>query len=286
MAENRLAAALERFAAATRGADEAALDRPWAWGAYGDEGVRFAFLRTYEELRELATRIAHERQAQGRAPSAAQRILAQYHSAYRDLWAAVDGLGDEEAAVAPAPDEWPVRTAVAHMIEADAGFLVVISHALERHRAGDPDPPAPGEAVYDEILGSEESHRRQMALPLSSLRAWHAELHGRILAEFAAIADGELQLGSRYWEPEPMSLRFRLHRLESHLRQHTVQVDKTQAAIGRAPDETRRLLRLLHAGLAEVEGALLGAADVLAAEQGRVADAIAARADEIAAILA
>jgi hypothetical protein len=36
-------------------------------------------------------------------------------------------------------------------------------------------------------------------------------------------------------------------------------VDKTLEAIGHAPTEARRLLRLIHTALAEVEGALLGA---------------------------
>ena len=78
----------------------------------------------------------------------------------------------------------------------------------------------------------------------------------------------ELALPSMYWEEYQLSLRFRLHRFDSHLRQHTVQVDKALVEIGQAPTEARRLLRLIYAALAAAFGA------------------ISARADEIAGVLA
>jgi hypothetical protein len=79
--------------------------------------------------------------------------------------------------------------------------------------------------------------------------------------------------------------RFRLHRFDSHLRQHTVQVEKTLVALGRGPSEARRLLRLIHAALAEVEGATIGAPDAGAAVCAYTATAISARADDIARLL-
>jgi hypothetical protein len=89
-----------------------------------------------------------------------------------------------------------------------------------------------------------------------------------------------------YWEGTELSLRFRLHRFDSHLRQHTVQVDKTLVQIGRPPTEAQRLLRLIYAALAEAEGATIGAWQAGAALWDEVAGAISARADEVAGILA
>ena len=84
--------AVERFADLTQDVPDLDLDREWAWGAYESEGIRFAFFRTYEELRELAVRTAAERAARGRIASSAQRILYQYHTAYRGLEAALLGV--------------------------------------------------------------------------------------------------------------------------------------------------------------------------------------------------
>ena len=64
-----LARAVERFANLTQDVTDSDLDREWAWGAYESEGIRFAFFRTYEELRELAVRMVAERAALGRSAS-------------------------------------------------------------------------------------------------------------------------------------------------------------------------------------------------------------------------
>ncbi len=287
MLEKSLYRAVGQFARVTQGVADPELDRAWAWGAYDSEGVRFAFFRTYEELRELAARTAAGRSARGPAVSAAQRILAQYHSAYRDLEAALLGLEPEQAAQPPAEGEWPVRQVVAHITGAEVGFYGVVKYALERHRSGDDRPAEIPDEAWDDLVGeTEESFRAMMEGSLESLRAYHAALHERILVEFAGIADEELGLPSMYWEGTELSLRFRLHRFDSHLRQHTVQVDKTLVEIGRVPNEALRLLRLIYAALAEAESATIGAWETGTALRTKVAGVISARADEIAGILA
>ena len=297
MLETSLYRAVGQFAGVTQGVPDAELDREWAWGAYDSEGVRFAFFRTYEELRELAARTAAERSARGPAVSSAHRILAQVHSAYRDLEAALLGngpdesgpalIGAAEAAQAPAEGEWPVRKVVAQITGADVGFYGVVKYALERHRTGDGRPAEIPDEAWDDLVGEdEESFRAMTEGSLASLRSYHAALHGQVLHEFAGISDEELALPSMYWEGTEMSLRFRLHRFDSHLRQHTVQVDKTLEKIGQSPNEAKRLLRLIYAALAEAEGATIGDREAGAALGREVAGAISARADEIAGILA
>ena len=98
-----------------------------------------------------------------------------------------------------------------------------------------------------------------MDRPAGELLAYHTDLHRRILAEFCLIRETEIDLPSFYWEDEPYPLRFRLGRFESHLRQHTIQIDKTLTALGRLPGEPLRLVRMVYAALAEAEGARLGA---------------------------
>jgi hypothetical protein len=82
-----------------------------------------------------------------------------------------------------------------------------------------------------------------------------------------------------------MALRFRLHRFDSHMRQHTIQLSKTLYALGYIPSEAKRLLRLINTALGEVEGALIGVGDIGKGLVGEVADSIIARTDEIEAVL-
>jgi hypothetical protein len=82
-----------------------------------------------------------------------------------------------------------------------------------------------------------------------------------------------------------MSVRFRLHRFDSHVRQHVIQVDKTIAALGQSPNEAKRLVRLIYAALADVNAALIGAWDVAEGSRHELAQTIRARAEEIAGLL-
>ena len=65
--------------------------------------------------------------------------------------------------------------------------------------------------------------------------------------------------------------------------QHTVQVDKTLVAIGDAPTEAQRLVRILYRELAPVE--MLAAGGVGEAERRAVAATLWDRAGEIEALV-
>jgi hypothetical protein len=287
MFEPSLARAVTQFVAATKNASEPELDREWAWGAYDSEGVRFAFFRTYEELCELFVKTAVERSTRGPAMSTAQRILAQYHAAYRDLQAALLGVDSDKENLAPAEEEWPIRQVVAHIVLADMGFFGVVKYALDRRRSGDDRPAEVPEEAWDAILEMDEDAIKQLLeSPLAELRAYHQKLHERVLVEFADISDEELAAPSMYWEGYELSLGFRLHRFDSHIRQHAVQIDKTLVAIGCPPTEAQRLSRLLFGALADVEDATIGAWDLGTELWAEAAEIILTRTDEMASILA
>lgn len=286
MLDASLVRAVQQFADLTQGVADADLDLEWAWGAYDEEGVRFSFFRTYEELRALATELAAERRALGPAMTTAQRILAQYHAAYRDLQAALLGIGAEETDRPPAEGEWPPRKIVAHIVGAELGFFGVTKYALDRHRSGDGRPAAIPDEAWDAIIGQDEASLVTMLDgPWESIRSYYDTFHERVLLELADMRDEELEAPSMYWEGYALSLRFRLGRFDSHLRQHTVQVDKTLVTIDQAPNEARRLLRLIYAALAEGEGITIGAWKVGAEQAQQMAETVAARTEEIAGIL-
>lgn len=281
-----LAQALDDFADLTQHLSDAGLEQPWAWRSYDEEGVRFAFFRVFEELRTLTVQVQQARQATGRASSSAQRILALYHIAYRDLYAAMRGV-DATILDSPAAEgEWPVRQALGHIAGADAGFFTVLVNALNQLRAGVSAPAKMDLETYEAILGMKATDEdAALEGPLAGIVAFHEMIHRRILAELADIGEEELELPSVYWESGPLSVRFRLHRFESHMRQHTVQIDKTLVALGHGPSEARRLLRMIYGALAGAEGALIGAEDVGADPVRPTVDAIAGYTAEIAAVL-
>jgi hypothetical protein len=283
--EKSLFNAVRHFAGVVVALSDAELETEWAWGEYDEDGVRFAFFRTYEELRELATVLAAVRSANGPATTMAQRALAQYHASYRDLEASLLGVTPEESVRAPAEGEWSLREVVSHIVRADAYFFALVRYALDAHRRGVWQPAAIPDEAWDELV-DRAALGAIMKGPIDGLQSYHASLHEQIIEQLAGISEDEMAKPSRYWEDEPMSIAFRLHRFDSHMRQHIVQIDKTLVGIGRAPTEAGRLLRIVYAALAEVEGVIVGAADVGAGLRSSAAAVISERADEIAGVLA
>lgn len=189
----------------------------------------------------------------------AQHILGQYHKQFMDLQAAIFGLSKEDTERAPAEREWPVRQVYAHILGADFGFRAVIRYALEGHRAGKWTPEPTPESEYPRLYGISESEYGDLTKgPLETMLVYHREMHPQIIQEFDSIPDQELDLPAAFWEETRFPIRHRLHRFEAHFVQHTVQIDKTLAAIDHAPSESKRLIRYLFAALAEVNANLIG----------------------------
>jgi hypothetical protein len=256
MFNEQLTDAVQDFTALMLPLSETDLEREWRWKDHDEEGIRFAFFVTLQELRQLAVTLAGMRPGR----TSAQHILGQYHAAYLDLQAALLGLPGQVADRSPAEGEWSIRRTYGHILGADIGFAAVVRYALEGHRAGSWTPDPMSDEDEARLAGmSDEQYRALTRGSLEGMIAYHRELHPAILEEFSRIEDTELDLPAAFWEKTRFPIRHRLHRFEAHLVQHTVQIDKTLVAIGQAPGESKRLLRIIHAALSEAEGTMIGA---------------------------
>ncbi len=272
--------AVERLVAASVGLTDAVLERPYVWEEYDDDGLRFALLTAHHQLREAHATVAAARLDAGKPFTAAQRILAQVHEAYRDLTGALAGVSLAELDVQPPDEQWPLREVLRHILNAEKGFLAAITIALGLVRARQPSEPLPSEDAFKAIRGAPEDPGGTRADALNALFRSHAAIQGAL----GSVDDAELDTPSFFWEDKGYSIRFRMHRFEEHLRQHTIQVDKTLIAIGHPPTEAERLVRNLYNALAGVESVAAGSAagndvldrcaasiDVITAEVARIA---------------
>ena len=277
-----LGEAVEEFANLTQSFSDDDLEREWVWKEY-DEGIRFAFFRTYEELREHAARLGAWRAASDQPMSVAQRALAQYHLAYRDLQAILLGLNEADAQSAPGEGDWSVMSVLNHIIQSERGFLAITSYSLECARS---DIKLPEEMSEEEWAAFWTGDRFQVVKESGSLAGlldYYSSLHDRLLGSFCTISEAELSAPSIYWEDTPKPVEFRLHRFDSHLRQHTIQIERTLQQLGVDPTESKRLLRLIYNALAQAEGYAIGIEPV---DNTALSSQILARARELADILA
>jgi uncharacterized damage-inducible protein DinB len=265
---------VEALVRATVDLPDSEMDRAWVWREYDEEGLRFALLMAQHELRDLAVRLAAMRPA---PPSQTQRILGQYHHAYRDLTGALAGLHDKDVDRVPKVGEWPVRQVILHMLGAEYGFLGTVQYAR------DPDRPADHDEAGERWprWRKEHGYAAPDSLPgdIAEVRNAMFEIHRRVLRELGDLPDLDLERPASFWDGlKP--IRFRLHRFEAHMIQHTIQVDKTLEWIGRGPSEARRLVRVLYRDLAAVE--MLSAEGFGQKARDQVATTISERAAEIA----
>ena len=260
------AASVEGFDRRLRAIDDQALDLFWAWETYDEEGVRFGILRTTEQVGDAAVEIAARRAEAGAGPSRGQRILGRYLVAWRELWSVAD-RADSALDIPPLEGEWPLRTILDHVVDADLGFLVTILNGLSQTRAGIREPAGvSSEEAWTALAEVDEpAIRAVFDGSLDDIRAFHRVVRDRIVSRLGSIDDEELDAHSAFWDGNRPN-RFRLGRIESHTRQHTIQVEKAvQATIG-PPREVERLLRLLARATGDVEAAALGADPAVLAE--------------------
>jgi len=290
MTELNLTQAVEKFAQATYRLSDDELEFEWSWRAY-NEGVRFAFFRTYEELRTLSAVMITERTTKGAPITTAHHALAQYHAAYRDLQVLLIGWDDALLNQPPGREEWPLRIILGHILAAEREFFARIWHAVQQHRKADLEEDEASQAAemtaeeVAEFVGSYEDFERTLnRLSISGIMAYYDSLHKRVLRELTDIKAFELEAESLWWEGTPFTVEFRLHRLDAHLRQHTIQIEKTLDALGHPLTEARRLLRLIYAALADVDSMIIGDWSLGKEQRRELAGKISVRADEISEI--
>ncbi|MBM3145848.1 MAG: DinB family protein [Chloroflexi bacterium] len=288
MAEMKLIEAVERFASVANHLSDEELKIVWKWRTH-DTNIRFAFFCTYEELRTLAARLISQRTSGSKIITTAQRALAQYHSAYRNLQAILLGADEELLDLPPGKDEWPLRVILGHIMAAEREFFARIWFAVQQHRQDAEEVKETVEMADEEVekfVGSYADFERAMnRLSLAGIQAFYDSLHKRVLREISDIHGLELEAPSLWWEGIPLPVEYRLHRLDSHLRQHTIQIEKTLQALAGPPSEAQRLLRLVYAALADVEGVVIGDWLLGQREQQELAATIQQRAEEIGGIL-
>ncbi len=256
--------AVHALAVAAAPLPDAAMDAPYTWGDYNEEGLRFALLTAYHDLTDLGVRL----RGLAPPPTQARLILAGFIDAHADLAGLLVSASDPEMDLAPAEGQWPLRAAIDHVLGSENGFTYICRRGLERVREGRPQ--------------SEYTNADWGAIPRAgpalggrdAVLARLQESRDAVLDAFADLPDALLDQPIRFWEQELYPLRFRLIRYELHLRQHIIQADKTMAGIGHPPAEAERLVRLIYRGLGAVEAALLGAED--GAGAGAIAQAAAA----------
>jgi hypothetical protein len=204
---------------------DSAMDGQWEWE--GHEGWPLSgrdalYLSLLDELR-------------GQAPSfEAAHLLAPAGGALGSLCGLLAGRPDDMLDRSPGGAEWSIRQILEHILLTERRYLAQTRYAATR---SDDDP------VRIE-LGIE--------LDPGEMEGGIADLLGRLGAAhdesqpLFAISPGALDRPS-VWAGYAVDVRFRLLRFGVHIAEHTIQCEKTLAALGETSGEARRIVRLIWA---------------------------------------
>jgi hypothetical protein len=257
---------------------ESALERPWAW--QGDEAdVRYGLYHALERLEAAeadarrAIAAAERRGTLLPAAPAAGRI-APATIARWDLHGLLAGLEAETLDADPGGGEWTIRQTLGHIVAGQRSYGWFTGWWLSQADA-DPWPDRVPEDLADRLP---DEHGPEMAGSITEIRARLDTVLDDTAARLGGLDDDALGARAR-WSGVRVTVGFRVGRWSSHIREHTIQVEKTLALLGRAPSEPERIARRVLEAYGRLEAAVFARpAAVMAAadDRGRtVAEAFA-----------
>lgn len=284
--ERLRAARLEALAVAedVLAISERALARDWAWiGNGGETEVRYGVYRALEALERGEIDARSIVAAADARETKAALIVGPATAARWDLHGLLVALPDGTLDEDPGGGEWTLRRTVGHVISGQRGYGWGTTWWL----AGGYDaadltrprviPDDAFEGLPDEDVEGEGSG--------AAIRGRLDAILDLCVERLAGLPDERLGQGAR-WSGFPVTIAFRLGRWSSHIREHTVQVEKTLAMLGRTPTEPERLARLVLAAYGRAESAAFGrdpADPAVMAAVVRIADAAAEARDAVRA---
>lgn len=235
---------------------EATVALPWTWIAGGESEVRYGAYRAAEALEQAEVEARALTAPHEASESRAARIVGPSTAARWDLHGLLLPLADELLDADPGGGEWSVRLVMGHVIAGQRGYAWSAAWV----QANGPDPDDPGrqivvpesfwETLPDEATTEAEGTADDLRGRLDAITDVAAE-------RLAGLPDDRLAIPTR-WSGFPVPLSFRIGRWSSHLREHTIQVEKTLALIGHVPGEPARLTRHVLAAYGRTEAVVFG----------------------------
>jgi hypothetical protein len=234
-----------------------ALEHRWRWlpSDIDELDVRYGLYRVHESLESAIAAIVSGRgngDGSGTPVGPAIPALEATAAARWELHGTLAGLSAAVWDAEPGGGEWTVRQTVGHIIGSQRSYGWFNAWFLSQ---GFPEGEAirpPAGSLPDEP--TEDDEARGTA---TEVRARLDDVVDANIAAFAALDGAALRVDAR-WAGLHIPIAFRLGRYGSHIREHTIQVDKTLAMIGRQPTEVERIVRLILESYGRLEALFVG----------------------------
>jgi hypothetical protein len=253
LAARRDVMAAVRDLATIRDAD---MEKPWAWKGDSEVELRYAFYRIFEDFERAGIDAEAAIRAGSLERGRAADLIAPANAARWDLQGILVQLPDPTWDADPGGGEWTVRQTLGHIIGSQRGYAAATAWWQAQALPVDANLPTARPNVYEGLPSDEEE---EAGTP-NELRARLDEVLDRSTERLAGLPPDRLAYGTR-WVGFALDIGFRLGRWSSHIREHTIQIEKTLVMIGQTPTEVDRLIRLILAEWGRAEAVVYGLAD-------------------------
>lgn len=241
------------------GLAEEDLPRRWWWrdDREGGAEARFVFYRAIGALERAAADAARAVESGASAPS--RGAFAAATVARWDLHGLLAGLTDADLDRDPGGGEWTVRETLAHTVNVERAYASFTAWWLTREQT--PELPR---TLPDEVGEGFPEEETDGLGTLADIRARLDAAMDGAAERMSGLDESQLARPAR-WAGYAVDVGYRLWRQSAHIQEHTVQVEKTLAMIGRIPSEAERLARLVLRAYGRLESVVYALPDAQAA---------------------
>lgn len=241
------------------GIPDADLLRPWTWRGT-EVNVRHGLYRMLE--------ICEEGAEKARNHSRGSRLRDQSEAGRWDLHAVLIPLAEAVLDADPGEQQWTIRKTLRHMLGAQDWFGRVLN---DSRRLLETDAPVALD-MPDQILADFGPRPPYAKGTIPEILTLFDALMDRALVavdELEALGGLDVPID---WFGAHVTVGYFAHRQSAHLREHTIQIDKTLQLLGGTPTEAQRIAR---AGARAFAG-MLSAPAMTVADQLDEAESVAA----------
>jgi hypothetical protein len=247
------------------------LEARWPWPGHASEvEVRYGFYRTFELLEVARSAAVQALAASGAVRPPGARLGSAATVARWSLHGLLLPLDESFLDADPGNGEWPIRETLGHMLSSQRSYGRFTAWWLTQA----PTPAAiPADSLSDELPERSE----EAAGSFADVRGRLDALLDASMERLGGLSDAQLATPAR-WSGGEVVVGFRIGRWASHMREHTIQVEKTLVMLDRPTSEVERLVRLILEAYGRLEETVFG---VDASRAGPGAEVVAKAAAEL-----
>jgi hypothetical protein len=227
------------------------LEAVWPWpGSTSEVDVRYGYYRLFELLEDAGAAVGAALAAGDVAAAAGGQRGAAATVARWSLHGLLLPLSDPDLDRDPGNKEWTVRQTLGHMIQSQQFYGSFTAWWLTQ-------APTPAAIPPPALTYAVPSEAELSAGSVADVRARLDALLDLAMARLGGLDEAQTAVPAR-WSGGEVTVGFRLGRWASHMREHTIQVEKTFVMLDRPTTEVERLVRLIFEAYGRLEETVFG----------------------------